>query len=56
MDPPADFGLLIADYHARYPRNAHGTHTYAASDFGLDPRDLRQRFSFLDAIAGDDCR
>lgn len=51
MEPPADFERLLADYHARNPRNAHGTHTYAAADFGLEPRELRERFSFLDAIA-----
>jgi len=51
MEPPADLDRLIDAYHARNPRHAHGTHGYAAADFGLDPRELRQRFSFLDAIA-----
>jgi len=52
MEFPADFSRLIADYHARNPRNAHGTHTYTAADFGLDPHELRERFSFLEAIGG----
>jgi hypothetical protein len=50
MEPPADFGRLLADYHARNPRDAHGSHRYAAADFGLDPGELRERFSFLDAF------
>jgi Sulfotransferase family len=28
------------------PRDKHGVHTYAASDFGIDPDRLRQQFSF----------
>ena len=51
MELPADFDRLLADYHAHNPRNAHGTHTYTAADFGLDPHELRDRFSFLDAMA-----
>jgi len=51
MEFPANFDQRIADYHAANPRHAHGTHTYSAADFGLDPRKLRDRFSFLDAIA-----
>jgi hypothetical protein len=28
------------------PRDKHGTHSYAASDFGIDPGHLRQQFRF----------
>jgi len=51
MEPPANFEQLIAEYHARNPRHVHGSHIYAPADFGLDPHELRERFSFLDAIA-----
>lgn len=49
MPPPADFDRLLADYHARNPRDAHGSHRYAAADFGLDADQVRERFAFLDA-------
>jgi len=48
LDPPADPAAFVAAYHDAHPRRAHGTHHYTAADFGLDERELRERFAFLD--------
>ncbi len=42
-----DPGLAIRleQYARAHPQNAHGTHTYDLADYGLDPDDLRERFS-----------
>ena len=48
LDPPADPAAFVAAYDDAHPRHAHGTHRYTAADFGLDERELRERFAFLD--------
>ena len=35
----------MAERLAARPRGAHGTHTYALEDFGLDPVEERARFA-----------
>lgn len=52
MEPPADFDRLLREYDAANPRHAHGAHNYSAADFGLEPQALRERFAFVDEIAG----
>jgi len=48
LDPPEDPATFVAAYLDAHPRDAHGTHHYTAADFGLDERELRERFAFLD--------
>ena len=45
---PTDPAAFVAAYNDARPRHAHGTHRYTAADFGLDERELRERFAFLD--------
>ena len=52
LDPPGDPAAFVAAYHEAHPRHAHGPHRYAAADFGLDERELRERFAFLDDLDG----
>ncbi len=47
LEPPDDPDALVARYHSTQPRHVHGTHRYAAADFGLDDGELRERFAFL---------
>ncbi|SEG91620.1 Sulfotransferase family protein [Thermomonospora echinospora] len=42
---PGDSTSMIDRYHAAHPRNAQGTHHYAAADFALDEADLRTRLA-----------
>ncbi|WNG89240.1 sulfotransferase [Mycobacterium sp. ITM-2016-00317] len=47
MPPPADLKGFVADYHRAHPRDGQAGHRYTPHDFGLDPAQLRDRFSFL---------
>lgn len=47
MPPPTDLKRFVADYHRVHPGDGHGGHRYTPHDFGLDPAELRERFSFL---------
>jgi hypothetical protein len=49
MEPPDDLPAFVRAYDRANPKDAHGSHHYAPSDFGLDPDALRERFAFLDA-------
>jgi hypothetical protein len=40
-----EYGEAIRDYLAAKPRAKHGAHRYSATDFGLDPDDLRARYA-----------
>jgi hypothetical protein len=48
LEAPDDLAGFVAAYDDANPRDAHGTHRYRAADFGLDERELRERFSFLE--------
>ncbi|HKY14512.1 MAG TPA: sulfotransferase [Microthrixaceae bacterium] len=48
LEPSADLGAFVDEYHAANPRDAHGRHDYEPADFGLDPDELRARFVGLD--------
>lgn len=37
--------VRLKQYATDHPQNAHGMHTYDLADYGLDPDDLRERFS-----------
>ena len=52
LDVPADPKGLVDRFNATNPRHAHGTHRYAAEDFGLDPNELRERFAGLSLSGG----
>ena len=45
LEPPPDLAAFVAEYDAANPRGAHGSHSYAPSDFGLDAVELRERFA-----------
>lgn len=44
IDRPDEF---VEAYHAAHPRQEHGYQRCTPEDFGLDPGELRERFSFL---------
>ncbi len=50
MDPPPDPDAFVADYDAAHPRHAHGAHRYTAADFGLDEREVRERFAPFEPV------
>lgn len=45
MELPPDAGGWIERYHTTFPRGTHGKHAYSPADFGLDPAEIRERFS-----------
>lgn len=48
MEPPTDVPAFIEAHARAQPRHGHGTHRYSAASFGLDPDELRERFSTPD--------
>lgn len=47
MEPPGDTGRFVAAYHEARPRHEHGRHDYSPEDFGLDRREIAERFAFF---------
>lgn len=47
MEPPGAVDDFVAAYHADRPHTPD-RHRYSAEDFGIDPGEVRERFSFLD--------
>ncbi|MBB3753258.1 hypothetical protein FHT44_005777 [Mycolicibacterium sp. BK634] len=45
MEPVERPGEFLEAYHAAHPREAHGYQRCTPEDFGLDPGELRERFS-----------
>lgn len=47
MEPVEHPDRFVAAYHAAHPRTAHAYQRCTPEDFGLNPDELRERFSFL---------
>jgi hypothetical protein len=45
LDAPEDLAAMIDRYHAAHPHRDAGAHRYGPADFGLDPDELRERFT-----------
>jgi hypothetical protein len=48
MEPPGDPDEFVAAYQRAHSRTAHRQHRYTPEEFGIDPGDLGERFSFLE--------